>query len=130
MNDRPDHDSRLIADSVHGNWNEGPPAEFARTAAAHARRHRRTRRTVLASTAAAATLAVAFVLFPTRPRPVPALPVTTPQANIARGYEVISDAQLLAELRDRSVVMVRHRNGRSDFVLVGDKPDAPVSALP
>ena len=130
MNDPRDHDSRLIADALNDDWDKGAPAQFARAAAAHARKRRRTKQAVLASTASAGVVVAAFVML-TSPSRTPAIstPVASHQAKAVRGYEIISDAQLLAELRDRSVVMVRQGNGRNDFVLVGQDPDESVSAL-
>ena len=130
MNDRHDHDSRLIADALNEDWDKGAPAQFARAAAAHARRHQRTRHAVLASTACAAALAAALMIVSSPSRaPVLSAPVASHQAKPARGYEIISDAQLLAELRDRSLVMVKQVNGRNDFILVGYTDDESVSAL-
>ena len=130
MNDPRDHDSRLIADAFNDDWEKGATAQFARAAAAHARIRRRTKQAVLASTASAGVVVAAFMIVssPSRP-PVSSAPVGSHQAKVAHGYEIISDAQLLAELRDRSVVMVRQGNGRNDFVLVGQDPDESVSAL-
>src|SRR5687768_4640782 len=120
MNDSHRDEARLIADIFHDDWDEGAPAQFARAAAAHARQHKRKRRALVAGGASVAVLAVAAVAF--FPRPHPTAPVThSPrEPKITRGYEIASDAELFAALSDRTVVMVKRRDGTNEFVLIGE----------
>lgn len=117
MNDFSKRDDDLIAAAFHGDWNEGDAARFARVAAAHARRRRLHRRILVG--AGAASVIVATVLLALHS---PTTPVSRPSPAVSpKGYEIISDAELLAQIRDRSVVMVRTPDGRRDFVLVGNE---------
>ena len=63
-------------------------------------------------------VAAAVVTLP-RLRPTIAASSSRQQPTPPRGYEIISDAELLAEIRDRSRIVVKQRNGTNDFVLVG-----------
>ena len=119
MNDSRNHEDRLIADVFHDDWDKGAAAQFARVAATTARKRRTRRQTVIASTTSAAMLAAAVIAFYPRTRPAQPLPASKHQPNPARNYEIISDAELLATMRDRSVVMVTRSNGSGEFVLVG-----------
>lgn len=117
MNNTPRREDRLIADTFHDDWNDGPAAAFARAAAAKARR-RRTRRRIGAG--AAGAIAVALLIGLGVSEPPAARSSAAPLAQTQpRGYEVISDAELLTALRDRSVVMVRQPGGTREFVLGG-----------
>ena len=119
MNDSRPDEARLIADLFHDDWNEGAPAQFARTAAAHARKRTHARRALVAGAASAAVLALAVVaLFP-RPRPAAPVAQSPREPKITPGYEIASDAELLATLSDRAVVMVKRRDGTNEFVLIG-----------
>jgi hypothetical protein len=116
MSEHRKENERLIAETFQGNWSDGPAAHFARIAAAHARRRRRQRATLVGVSAAAVAAGISLVTLQ-RSRSAIRSPEATPAA--ARSYEIISDAELLAELRDRSVVMVRQPSGAREFVLVG-----------
>ena len=65
-------------------------------------------------------LAAAVVAF--TPRTPPATPVAQSSAapTMTPGYEIASDAELLAALSDRTVVMVKRRDGTNEFVLIGE----------
>ena len=119
MNDPHRDEARLIADIFHDDWDGGAPAQLARVAAAQARKRTRARRALVAGAASAAVLALAVVAF--FPRQRPAAPVApSPHApKSTRGYEIASDAELLAALSDRAVVMVKRRDGTNEFVLIG-----------
>ena len=110
-----DQESKLLAETFHGDWEAGRTSELARRAAASARRHRRARRTLAASTAAAL---IALGLWLAQRAPRAALPASPEKTVVARGYEIISDEELLAQLRDRALLAVRKENGAREFVLL------------
>ena len=118
MSNRRDRQDRLLAETLGGEWNEGAPARLAQCAAAHARRSHRNRR-VLAACAGATVLVLAG-LTTFRPATTPA-PRPVEAKPSARGYEIISDAELLSTLRDRPVAVVKRTDGSSDFLLVGEE---------
>lgn len=115
MNKRSDQREKLLAETFHGEWEEGPSAGFARAAAAHARRQRALRRTLAASGIAAAAVTTAMLLAPRHP---PAASHETSVAKIAPAYEIISDDELLATVKDQPLLVVRGENGRREFVLL------------
>lgn len=133
MTDRPDQRARLLAETFHEDWAAGPAAAFARAAAGRARARRRLRTTASAAGVAALLAVFAFVLNPSRapaplaaPRvaanraePAPPASVKHPEpASTARGYEIISDEQLLAQLRDRPLLVVQRPNGSRQITLL------------
>lgn len=117
MNNREDKNAKLLAETFHEDWTDGRASQFARHAAAHARLRRRVRRAVYAAGAAAVVAAAALVSFQ-RPEPVAAPTATTAPAPSARGYEIISDEQLLAQLRDRPLLVVKKADGSREIVLL------------
>jgi hypothetical protein len=123
MNDRNDKDAKLLAGAFHDDWADGPAAAFARAAAASARRRRAAHRTLRGATVAAALGAVAFVALRQPPAPAPLRTVTSPP--VARSYEIISDDELLAQLRDRPLLMVKKENGEKEFVLLAPEEEPP-----
>ncbi len=119
MNDRRDHDdARLIAGAFHGDWANGPAAEFARAAAAHARRRRAVRRT-LAGLGTATVLAAAF--FVSR-QLRPTMPATPAIATAKVAYEIISDDELIAQLHDRPLLVVKKDSGAKEIHLLEESP--------
>lgn len=135
MSDSPDKRTQLLAETFHEDWTSGRPAEFARRAAAHARRRRAVRRT-LGATAVVATAAVvagAFLLSHPEPSPSVSAPVRSapvrvatalqpatvePSASTARGYEVISDEELLRQLHGETLIVVKKANGAREILLL------------
>jgi len=114
MNNKSERPDRLLAETLHDGWDDGPGAAFAQQAAALARRRRRARQTLVAAgTAAAATLVLSGLWL--RPEPVHSLP---PPTAAVPAYEVISDEQLLAQLRDRPLLVLPRENGTREFVLL------------
>ena len=120
MNKSTRKDERLLAETFHDNWESGPSAQFARAAAAHARSRRRARQ-ALASAGVVAALALGVFVARERIQPTvntgPTVPAPAPVA-VARGYEVISDVELLAHLRDRPVLAIRKPNGTHEVVVL------------
>ncbi len=114
MNNPRDKNEKLLAELFHADWSDGPAADFARRAAAHARRRHQLRSVVAAG--ATAALAVLIALTFTRPRSAP--PVVVPLPAPAPAYEIISDAELLAQLHDRPLLVVQKQNGTKDFILL------------
>ncbi len=89
---------------------------MARRAAAHARLRLRTRQAATGAVAAAAIAVTATLLFPWRqPSPLPIAPIAT----VAKpAYEIISDDELLATLRDRPLLVLPQENGGKKIVLL------------
>ena len=113
MNDPRDPRTKLLAETLHGDWADGPAAAMARRAATHARRRRALKRASL-SLAVAATVGVAIftgnqVQRPVTPRPVPVAQL---------GYEIISDDELMAQLKDRPLLVLPQANGSKKFVVL------------
>lgn len=141
MNNARDPRDRLLAAAFEDDVATTTPAMYARAAAASARRRHRLRRTTFA---AAATIAIALTaLVSSRPRSdaeitptghattrrvakvdtraADAMPAATAVTNEAspRGYEIISDEQLLAHLPDQSLMLVKNADGTSELVALG-----------
>jgi hypothetical protein len=125
MNNRPDRKAELLAETFHGDWMGGRAGDFARAAARHGRRRRQLHRAVTVLAASAAVFAAGFVALHHSTSPSAAVaaprvsvPTATPPAIPARGYEIISDDELLAQLRDRPVLVVRKQDGRREIVVL------------
>ena len=113
MSDSPHNRAKLLADTLQGEWATGPAAAMAQRAAAHARNRRALKRASLALTAAAAIAGAVLVGSRTR------LPVAAPPAPAAQlGYEIISDDELLAQLKDRPLLVLPQENGTKKIVLL------------
>lgn len=116
MIERPDHRTKLLAETVHGDWAEGPVADFARRAAAHARRRRRLRRSFQAVGATVCLIVATFATYlhqPSRSRQN-----AKPPEHKTPAYEIISDEELLTELHDRPLLAMKKENGTREFVLL------------
>lgn len=133
MSNRSDYDERLLAETFCGDWAEGRAADFARVAAAHARARRRARRAFAALGVAALA---ALLTFSTSRRVAPApasahelavtVPPHRPEATqtptlSAGGYEVISDEELLAHLREQPVFVLKKHDGSREIVLLANE---------
>ena len=117
MNDPHDNDTKLLAAAFHDDWSEGRTADFARAAAAHARGRRRIRRTLSTAGVGTVLTVAAFVTLRSTPPTLPSH-AANPPATAAPGYEIISDEQLLAQLRDRPILVVRAENGSREIVVL------------
>ena len=127
MTERPssaDRD-RLLVDTYHEDWTSGPARALAAHAARTVRRRRALRR--LASSVAAITLFASgawwFSFAPERLAPSSARIAgpahSSPSAHLkssARGYEIISDAELMSYLLDQSVIVFPDADGRTQVV--------------
>lgn len=120
MNKKREQREKLLAETFHDDWVEGPAATFALQAAALARRRRRMRHAVVAS-GIAASVAIAL-LFSLHHRPAPAsAPLTPAQVAVsAPAYEIISDEELIAQLRDQPLLVLNKKDGGREFVLLGN----------
>lgn len=119
--DRHDPRSRLLAETFSDDWEHGAAADFARRAAAHARRRHHVRRAIfpVASFAAAALAAAWFAHGPIPSARAPVAPTEPPVAkNPFPVYEIISDAELEAALRDRPVLILPRDSARPRIVLL------------
>ncbi len=101
-------------ETLHGDWTAGPAAEMARRAAARARLRRAVRQSAPIVAAAAA---IAVVMFFTTRQPAPA-PVASGATAANPGYEIISDDELLATLRDRPLLVLPQENGSKKIVVL------------
>lgn len=120
MNNGPDQNDRMIAEAFHGEWSEGASAKFALAAARAARRRMVRRRSVVGAAAAlgmAAALAFAFRHLRLESN-APEVLEAFHSAEPARAYEIISDQELLAELKDRPLLAVQNRDGGTEFLLL------------
>lgn len=113
MNNRPDDRTRLLAETLHSDWAMGPAAAMAQRAAAYARRRRAMRSVVTATTLATIVVALFFAARPPAP-----LPTTTVTAVTKPAYEIISDEEFLATMRDRPLLVLPQENGPKKFVLL------------
>ena len=123
MNNRDDKNAKLLAETFHDDWSAGPASGFARAAAAHARRRRQVRRTLSAVTAGAALVAVVLLTRHQVTPPAPSAPRISPPA-VTRAYEVISDGELLALVRDQPLLSVTKPDGTHEIVVLAteEKP--------
>lgn len=130
MSEQPDPRTRLVAEAFHDDWASGPASAFARSAAAHVRRRRALRRALLAGGAGA--LLLAAILAGNRDRPAasvnlaakPSREITAPPALlsvVSPAFEIISDDELMQQLRDRPVLVLPRPNGTREFVLLAHK---------
>lgn len=102
----------LLADLFHDDWSSSPPPPFARRAAAHAR-HRRQLRHVLVLTGTVAGIATLFFIAPRFTTPAAHQPAAR---HGAPACEIISDAELLAQLQDRPVLVLPEPDGSQIIV--------------
>lgn len=110
-----DKRTRLLAETFHGDWSDGPAAEFARRAAHSARRLRRRRQTVLV--ASALTL-VAFFALSRRAAAPPSAPGRL--VPVVPAYEIISDDELLTTLHDRPLLVLPQGKGPRKIVVLAE----------
>ncbi len=130
MNEESDSRTRLVAEAFHDDWASGLAGAFARAAAAHARRRRALRRSLLVSGAVAVVLAALLAVsrerspesvecaakpFRTIPSPPALLSVVSP------AFEIISDEELMLQLRERPLLILPQPNGTHEFVLLANK---------
>ena len=110
----PESRRSLIEAAWHDDWANGPAAEFARRAAASARRRRRVRQVSLVGGIVIALVISGFaprLLSPSR-TPEPALVAANP------GYELISEDQLMAALAGRAVLILPDEPGGKRIILL------------
>ena len=117
MNEPPDPRTRLLAETFHDDWATGPARAMALRAAAQVRRGRLIRRTALAGSSA--VVALAWLVLASRPRSTPTVDAPVAVAPAAAAFEIITDAQLYAELRDRSVLILPQEKNGPRIVLLG-----------
>ena len=114
--------TKLIVDTFHDDWVGGRAASWAGVAARHARRRRTGRRAL--AVGGALLLVVAGVSFLTRPAPSPARPATASTPS-PRGYEIISDDELISGLKDRPLLVVTKANGSRELIVLSAAPPGP-----
>ena len=115
MKDKSDFRTRLIAATLQDDWAEGPAAVFALQAAAATRR-RRARRHLLLGVGGGAGLATALFLWVARPAlPPPASHLTDRPLH---HYDILTDDQLLAQVRDRGLLAIREPDGSRRIIIL------------
>src|SRR3954463_3980842 len=108
MNEKPDPRTLLVTELFEERWMTGAASGFARAAAAHARRRRAGRHIAVGTSGAALLMAAAFFGL----RTLKPGPVLSPPARAEIGpkraplYEIISDEQLMVELRGRPLLIL------------------------
>jgi hypothetical protein len=115
MKDSPDFRTRLLAATLHGEWAEGSVAVFAQQAAAATRRRRRQRHFLLGLGSAAGLAAALLLGFA---RPALRIPAARPANLSLHNYEIISDDQLLADVRDRGLLAIREPGGSRRIIVL------------
>jgi hypothetical protein len=120
MTEKPDPRARLVSEVFGDDWGTGPASAFARSAAAYVRQRRRRRRNAVAVAGVAALAALVFAAY-LRPHQEPALaPVSEvkPGTKATPLFEIISDEQLMAELRDQPLLILPQDDGSARFVVL------------
>ena len=104
----------MLAETFHGDWAAGSARDFARRAALHARRRRGLRQAILGAGTIAGLAAVLFIVLhrPATDRLAP------PPGKVAPAYEIISDDDFIALLRDRPALVLPQENGTKKIVLL------------
>src|SRR5262245_40194270 len=100
MNNRSDKHTKLLAETFHGEWDTGAPARFAQAAASAARRRQFARRS-LHGAGALAVLGIALWLAREKTTAPSSAVDQVATSAPRRGYEIISDDELLAQVRDQ-----------------------------
>ncbi len=118
-NSRSERETELLADLFHENWDTGKAVYYARQAAVLVRR-RRLVKTSLAATALVTLLAALF--WPVvRERSIPRERMAKDPAPVQRNYEIITTDQLLNQLRDRPILVVKEGRAGKKVILLGQK---------
>ncbi|HEY5227125.1 MAG TPA: hypothetical protein VIJ19_01220 [Opitutaceae bacterium] len=133
MNERPDPKSRLIADLFHEDWDSGSASRLALEAAAQVRRRRVLRRGAIAATLSTCALLLAVMVARGSSRSVlkPAIESSPERVPVPlavqthKGYEIISDDELIADLKDRPLLVLGDlKTGRQLIVIQSDQVTA------
>lgn len=103
----------LLAETLGDN--EG--ASFARAAAAHARRHRMGKQAGLAAGVSCALVAALVLTRPPTAQPPAVADAHTP----APVLEIISDQELLAQLKDQPVLILKDQTGITGVVFLANE---------
>ena len=114
MTDRAEQRQALLTSILDEDWAQGRASGFARRAARYARRRQRARAALAGATLVALVAASFFVSREGRGTGGS----SATRENAPRGYEIISDDQLLAELHDRPLLVMQSANGAREFVLL------------
>lgn len=117
MNNRHDKYTRLLAETFHESWETGAPADFARAAAKLARRRRAARRAARAAGAIAVVGVAALIVLQKDKLSPPSAPVA--KAVVPKpGYEILSDAELLAQVRNQPLLAVKREDGTQQIIVL------------
>jgi hypothetical protein len=121
MNNRNDQHAKLLAETFQGDWETGQSAAFARVAAKAVRRRQLARSSLRVG---GAIVAIGAAMFVAREKSLPSPRIQPPQAVAQdRGYEIISDEELLAQVRDRPLLALKKANGTREIVVLESGSD-------
>jgi len=126
MSRKPDPKSRLIAELFHDDWVNGSTSRLALEAASHVRRRRSLRRAFMAAALTPCALYVAFLVarfgdlsgVKAIAQAPPERAVGAPAGPGHKGYEIISDDELIADLRDRPLLVLGSLETGRQLVLI------------
>ncbi|MEO6246429.1 MAG: hypothetical protein ABIQ12_13425 [Opitutaceae bacterium] len=118
MNDKNDSHARLVAETFHGDWNGSAASKFALRAAARARTRVKLRHA--AATGGGLVAIATGIFFAMRdPQSTPSLvPAVVSTAKPTPAYEIITDDELVALLRDQPLLILPQERGERRFVLL------------
>jgi hypothetical protein len=101
----------------------GDGEAFARRAAAHAR-HRRLAKQAGLAAGLTCVLAAALMMLPP-PRAVQSSPIAVTPVPAAPTLEIMSDQELLAQLKDQSVLVLKDQTGITGVIFLADAAPTP-----
>lgn len=116
MNNRDDKRTKLLVETFHDEWETGAPAQFARTAARAARRRLIMERS-LRGGSVLAVLTIAAWFSREKPAAPRAADELAAPSQPTRSYEILSDDELLAQVRDRPLLAVRRADGTREIIV-------------
>ena len=119
MSNRETDEARLLADIFSSEWETGIPRLHAQGAASYARRRRVTRVAVALTLPIA--LALTFLIGTAHLREQRRAALSRLPASPGRSYELLSDADVLAQVHDRPLLALRDGEQIREIVVLDDQ---------
>ena len=120
MTNREHQEAKLVTDLFHTQWNEGSVAACARRAAAHARHRHTIRKSFIV--AACVVLGGGMTFFSVFHWLAARSEIPLPRfTENTRGYDIISDDELVAQLNDRPLLLVRRDSNSREIVILDNE---------